>query len=165
MTRTKHSCRGAALSVLALAAMVALASPSRAQVAKLTDIEGIGPRYAAKLEAAGVATPKQLLEVAGPRTGRQHLAEKTGISGETLLRFVNRADLTRVKGVGTQYSGLLEAAGVDTTRELARRNAEHLLEQLGKVNAEKKLVRQLPTRTQVMSWIDAAKALPPAVEY
>ena len=70
-----------------------------------------------------------------------------------------------MKGVGTQYSDLLEAAGVDTTRELARRNADNLLAQLTKVNAEKKLVRQLPTRAQVESWIDAAKALPPAVEY
>ena len=174
MTRMKHWLLGslaprpprvAALSILLLAAGIAFASPSRAQVAKLTDIEGIGPSYAAKLEAAGVATPKQLLEVAGSRTGRQHLSEKTGIAGEQLLRFVNRADLTRVKGVGTQYSDLLEAAGVDTTRELARRNADKLLEQLTKVNAEKKLVRQLPTRTQVESWIAAAKTLPPAVEY
>jgi predicted flap endonuclease-1-like 5' DNA nuclease len=152
-------------ALLVLAAGVALAIPGRAQGEKLTDIEGIGPSYAAKLEAAGVATPEQLLEVAGPRTGRRHLAEKTGISGEQLLRFVNRADLSRVQGVGTQYSDLLEAAGVDTTRELARRNPDKLLEALTKANAEKKRVRQLPTRAQVARWIEAAKALPPAVEY
>lgn len=157
--------RVAGLSLLALAVWIALASPGQAQVGKLSDIEGIGPSYAAKLEAAGVATPKQLLEVAGSRTGRKQLAEKSGISGETLLRFVNRADLTRVKGVGTQYSDLLEAAGVDTTRELARRNPEHLLEQLTKVNAEKKLVRQLPTQAQVEGWVESAKSLPPAVDY
>jgi len=152
-------------SALALVATLALASAGRAQVEKLTDIEGIGPSYAAKLEAAGVATPKQLLEVAGSRTGRQHLSEKTGIGGDQLLRFVNRADLSRVKGVGTQYSDLLEAAGVDTTKELARRNADNLVAALTKANAEKKLVRQLPTKKQVEGWIEAAKGLPAAVEY
>jgi predicted flap endonuclease-1-like 5' DNA nuclease len=157
--------RVAGASLLVLAASVALAPPGRAQVGKLTDIEGIGSGYAARLEAAGVTTPKQLLEAAGSRAGRKQLAEKAGISGETLLRFVNRADLTRVKGVGTQYSDLLEAAGVDTTRELARRNPEHLLEQLTKVNTEKKLVRQLPTQAQVEGWVASAKSLPPAVEY
>ena len=155
----------AVASIVALAASIALASASGAQVAKLTDVEGIGPAYATKLEAAGVKTPKQLLEVAGSRTGRQHLAEKTGIGAEQLLRFVNRADLSRVKGVGTQYSDLLEAAGVDTTKELARRKADNLLAALGKTNEEKKLVRQLPTKSQVEGWIEAAKALPPAVEY
>ena len=171
MTRTKPSLfvsrasRVAGLTLLVLAASLPLASASRAQVGKLTDIEGIGPGYAARLEAAGVATPKQLLQVAGSRTGRKQLAEKAGISGETLLRFVNRADLARVKGVGTQYSDLLEAAGVDTTRELARRNPAHLLEQLTKVNGEKKLVRQLPTPAQVEGWVASAKSLPPAVEY
>lgn len=155
----------ATASLLVLVAGIALASAAAAELAKLTDIEGVGPAYAAKLEAAGVSTPKQLLEAGGTRRGRQHLAEKTGIGSDQLLRFVNRADLSRVKGVGTQYSELLEAAGVDTTKELARRNADNLLAALGKANEEKKLVRQLPTKKQVEGWIASAKTLPPAVEY
>lgn len=149
-----------------LVALVALvAALGRAEVKKLVDVEGIGPVNAAKLEQAGVATPEDLLGKAGTRAGRDKLATATGISSAHLLKWVNRVDLSRVKGVDTQYGDLLEAAGVDTPKELARRNAEHLHAELGKVNAAKKLVREVPTQSQVAKWIDEAKALPVRVEY
>jgi predicted flap endonuclease-1-like 5' DNA nuclease len=149
-----------------LAIILALAGASAiAEVSKLVDVEGIGPGNAAKLEKAGVATPEDLLGKAGTKSGRDHLAEATGISASQLLKWVNRVDLSRVKGVGTQYADLLEAAGVDTPKELARRNPDNLAEQLATVNASKKLVRQLPTSAQVAKWIADAKTLPARVEY
>jgi predicted flap endonuclease-1-like 5' DNA nuclease len=150
--------------MLALAALV-VAGFAGAEVKKLVDVEGIGPANAAKLEQAGVATPEDLLEKAGTRAGRERLAEATGLSAAHLLKWVNRVDLSRVKGVNTQYADLLEAAGVDTPKELARRNAEHLHAQLSSVNASKKLVRELPHMSQLAKWIDEAKALPARVEY
>lgn len=149
--------------MLALAALVAVFAA--AEVKKLVDVEGIGPANAAKLEQAGVVTPEDLLEKAGTRAGRERLGEATGLSAAHLLKWVNRVDLSRVKGVNTQYADLLEAAGVDTPRELARRNAEHLHAQLSSVNGSKKLVRELPTASQLAKWIDEAKALPARVEY
>jgi predicted flap endonuclease-1-like 5' DNA nuclease len=150
--------------MLALAALV-VAGFAGAEVKKLVDVEGIGPANAAKLEQAGVATPEDLLEKGGTRAGRERLAEATGLSAAHLLKWVNRVDLSRVKGVNTQYADLLEAAGVDTPKELARRNAEHLHAQLSSVNASKKLVRELPHMSQLAKWIDEAKALPARVEY
>ena len=132
---------------------------------KLVDVEGIGPANAAKLEKAGVATPEDLLSKAGTRTGRGRLAEATGLSASHLLKWVNRVDLSRVKGVSTQYADLLEAAGVDTPKELARRNPDKLVAQLATVNASKKLVRQVPTASEVARWIEEAKTLPARVEY
>jgi predicted flap endonuclease-1-like 5' DNA nuclease len=131
----------------------------------ITDVEGIGEAYAVKLRAAGVRTTEALLERGGKPKGRKELAEMTGFSEQTILEWVNRADLFRVRGLGSQYTDLLEAAGVDTVRELANRNAEALTAALAKVNAEKNKVNKLPGVAQVNSWIQFAKSLPKGVEY
>ncbi len=134
-------------------------------MAKLHLIEGIGEALAAKLQEVGVTSVEALLEAAKTPQGREELAEKTGISGKLILKWVNRADLFRVKGIGTQYSDLLEAAGVDTVRELAQRNAENLYHKLAEINLEKNLVRRVPPLKNVMNWVAQAKDLPRGVEY
>jgi predicted flap endonuclease-1-like 5' DNA nuclease len=131
----------------------------------ITVIEGIGDAYAVKLRAAGVRTTEALLERGGKQKGRKELAEMIGFSEQTILEWVNRADLFRVRGLGSQYTDLLEAAGVDTVRELANRNAEALTAALAKVNAQKNKVNKIPGATQVQSWIQFAKSLPKGVEY
>lgn len=131
----------------------------------IVDIEGIGGAYEAKLKAVGVATVEKLLEAGATPKGRKDLAEKTGISGDLILKWVNRADLYRIKGVGQEYSDLLEAAGVDTVVELAQRKAENLYAKMVEVNTAKKLVRKMPTQAQVAAWVESAKALPRAVSY
>jgi predicted flap endonuclease-1-like 5' DNA nuclease len=131
----------------------------------ITDIEGIGEVYAVKLRAAGVRSTNALLERGRTPKERKELAAMTGFSEQTILEWVNRADLFRIRGVGGQYSDLLEAAGVDTVRELSKRNAESLTEALAKVNAEKNKVNKLPSLTQVKNWIQIAKSLPTGVEY
>jgi predicted flap endonuclease-1-like 5' DNA nuclease len=132
---------------------------------KIIDIEGIGPVYAEKLQAAGVSTVEQLLEKGATPKGREALATATGIDKSRILSWTNKADLMRVKGVGSEYSDLLEAAGVDTVKELRNRNAANLHAKMTEVNAEKKLVRQLPTLAQVEGYIAHAKELPPVMEY
>lgn len=134
-------------------------------MSKVIDIEGIGPVYAEKLAAVGIKTTEALLEAGKTPKARKELEEKTGISGNLLLEWINRADLFRIKGVGEEYSDLLEAAGVDTVPELAQRNPVNLHQQLVAVNKEKKLVRQLPGANAVQSWVAQAKALPRIVTY
>jgi len=134
-------------------------------MAKLTKIEGIGEFYAQKLREAGIATTQALLEKGATPKGRQEIAEKTDISEKLILEWVNHVDLFRIKGVGEEYSDLLEEAGVDTVPELAQRNAENLHQKLVAVNQEKKLVRQLPAQTQVSDWIEQAKRLPRVITY
>jgi len=129
-------------------------------MADIITIEGIGEVYRAKLQAVDINTTEALLEKGASAKGRKELEEKTGISGTLILEWVNRADLYRIKGVSEEYSDLLEAAGVDTVPELAQRNPDNLYEALVALNAEKKLVRHMPGRAQVASWIAQAKELP-----
>ena len=134
-------------------------------MAKLHEIEGIGATYAAKLEAAGVATLEQLLNHGSSQKGRSELAEKTGIGDALILKWVNRADLARVKGVGSEYADLLELAGVDSVPELGQRSPENLHQKLAQVNANKKAVRQTPSQRQVENWVTQAKELPRVVTH
>lgn len=132
---------------------------------KISDIEGIGPSFAQKLKRVGISSPQSLLKEGSTSKGRKLIAEKGGISDSLILEWVNRADLFRIKGVGGQYSDLLEAAGVDTVPELATRNANNLHQKILETNQEKTLVRKPPTLSQVDEWIRQAKQLPRAVNY
>lgn len=134
-------------------------------MAKLIKVEGIGEVYSQKLQEAGIQTTQALLGKGASSRGRREIAEKTGVSETLILGWVNRADLFRIKGVGEEYSDLLEASGVDTVPELAQRNPENLHQKMMAVNQERKLVRQLPTQAQVEDWIEQAKRLPRVVTY
>ena len=131
----------------------------------ITDIEGIGEAYAVKLRQAGVSTTESLLQKGSTPKGRQELAKATGFSTKMILKWVNRADLYRVSGIGAQYSDLLEAAGVDTVPELATRKPEALLEALAKVNEKKNLVNLITGLSRVEAWVKQAKSLKRVVEY
>ena len=116
-------------------------------------IEGIGPKRGAKLRAANCSSPAQLLRDGATRTGRKNIAKTTGLSDSIVLRCVNMADLFRIKGVATQDAELLEAAGVDTVKELRNRNPANLAAAMKETNAKKKLVRQVPNESMVKNWL------------
>jgi predicted flap endonuclease-1-like 5' DNA nuclease len=134
-------------------------------MAKLETIEGIGPVYAQKLRESGISTIEALLKTGATPTGRKELQEASGIGAEFILDWVNRADLMRIRGVGEEYSDLLEKGGVDTVVELAQRNPENLYQKLMAVNAEKRLVRRPPSSSMVEDWVRQAKVLPRVVSY
>jgi predicted flap endonuclease-1-like 5' DNA nuclease len=134
-------------------------------VTKLDEIEGIGPSYATALKNASIDTIEERLAVGGSPAGRDTIAEKSGLSPKLILEWVNHADLMRIKGVGSEYADLLEAAGVDSVPELAQRNAANLAATLGDVNEAKNLVRRVPTEGEVTAWVAEAKTLPRAVQY
>ena len=132
---------------------------------KLIDVEGIGPVYAEKLAPFGITTTAGLLKVAASRKGRAALAAKAEISEKLILEWVNHADLVRVKGVGSEYSDLLEEAGVDTVKELRNRNPENLYNAILEANRKKKLVRRVPSLKEVTAWVVAAKQLEPLITH
>jgi predicted flap endonuclease-1-like 5' DNA nuclease len=134
-------------------------------MASIDAIEGIGHKYATKLRKARVRTTEALLKHGANKRGRKQLAEATGIPERQILEWVNRADLMRIKGVGEEYSDLLEASGVDTVKELRRRNAANLLTAMIEINRKKDLVRRLPTEGMVQRWVDHAKDLDPIVTH
>ncbi len=134
-------------------------------MASISAIEGIGETYGAKLKALGINTTEALLERAATPKGRRDLAEALGVSEKLVLKWANRADLFRVKGIGEEFSDLLEAAGVDTVPELAQRVPENLHKKLLEVNASKKLVRRPPSLSEVTDWVEQAKQLPRVLTY
>ena len=133
--------------------------------ASLEYVEGIGPVYAAKLNAIGINSLLDLLEKGAYPKGREEIAENAEIGHELVLSWVNHVDLYRIKGVGSEYADLLERAGVDTVVELSRRNPENLLAALETVNEDQKLVRKMPVLSQVQDWIEQAKSLPRKINY
>lgn len=134
-------------------------------MARIAEIKGVSSVQAEKLGSVNLNTTEDLLAAAATPDARKALAEATGFSASTILEWANRADLHRVKGIGEQYSDLLEAAGVDTVPELAQRRPENLVKKLAEVNEVKKLVHKLPTESQVADWVDQAKALPRLLHY
>lgn len=133
---------------------------------KLEDVEGIGPIEAEKFTLAGIGSGDALLEQGATAGGRAAIEKATGISGTLILKWVNRLDLMRVKGVGSEYSDLLEVAGVDSPAELAQRNAANLATTFEEVVAARPgTVRRIPTEAEVAGWIAEAKALPKVVKH
>jgi predicted flap endonuclease-1-like 5' DNA nuclease len=129
------------------------------------DLTGIGPEVAAALKSVGIRTTARLLEEAKTPKGRQRLALKTGIDEKRLLRWANMADRMRIKGVGEDYAELLQAAGVDTVKELKYRNPARLAKAMAEANARRKLVRVLPSDRAVERWIEHAKRLQLKISY
>ena len=132
---------------------------------KIEDIEGINKVYGKKLRDRGIGSVKKLLEEGGTRKGRETLAKDLGISPKLMLEWVNHADLYRVKGIGSEYSDLLEAAGVDSVKELAQRKPENLHAKLKEVNDAKKLVRRGIGLKMCENFVAHAKDLPRAVSH
>lgn len=132
---------------------------------KVEKIEGVGPKYAEKLSKAGITNTKQLLDKAATRKARKELATTTGVDETLILKWANMSDLMRIKGVGEEFSELLEVAGVDTVKELAKRRPDNLRQAMIDANTKRKLVRQLPSLAQLESWVKQAKEMPPMMSY
>lgn len=134
-------------------------------MSKLGMIEGIGESYEMKLKEAGITSVEGLLAACSSKKDRVNIALKTGITEKLILKWANHADLIRIKGIGGEYAELLEAAGVDTVPELSKRKPDNLLAKMMEVNEAKKLVRKMPVKKQVESWIQQAAKLPRALQY
>jgi hypothetical protein len=126
---------------------------------KIIDIEGIGPNYAARLEAQGIRTVSDLLEKGGTKKGRAIIAELTGLPENLIITWVNHADLHRIKGVAGQFAELLEAAGVDTVIEFATRNPGNLHVKLVETNEKFGLSGRVPSVESLKEMIEEAKTL------
>src|SRR5438128_962606 len=131
----------------------------------ITDIAGIEADVATALKSVGIRTTTKLLEQAKSPKDRHRLATKTGLSEKSILCWANMADRMRIKGVGEDYATLLQAAGVDTVKELKYRNPAKLAKAMADANARRKLVRVLPSDRAVVRWIEHAKKLQLKITY
>ena len=134
-------------------------------VYKVETIEGVGEVYAQKLNAVGVKTTDDILVKCATPKGRKELAEASGISEKLILKWANHSDLMRINGVAGQFAELLEAAGVDTVKELQHRAPANLKAKLDEVNAVKNLVNRVPNLPEIESMVAQAKELAPVLTY
>src|SRR5262249_47351456 len=128
-------------------------------------VDGISPGIAKKLVDAKVRTTRKLLQSASTPQGRKLLAQRIGLDAATILRCANMADRMRIKGVGRESAELLEAAGVDTVRELRYRNPANLASRMKGAMKSAKLTRPLPSEKVVARWIEDAKKLKLEIRY
>jgi hypothetical protein len=131
----------------------------------ITDIDGIDGDAAAILKSVGIRSTERLLEAARTVKGRKMLAIKTGFDEKQLLCWANVADRMRIKGIRKEYAGLLQAAGVDTVKELKYRNPANLASAMAEANRKRKMVRLLPSVKVVENWIENAKTLELMIKY
>lgn len=131
----------------------------------IADLRAIEPDATVTLKKAGIRTTERLLEAAKDAKGRRKLAERTGLPEKNILRWANLSDKLRIKGVGEDYANLLQAAGVDTVKELKYRNPAKLAKAMADANVKRKLVRVLPSDRAVVRWIDQARKLPLKISY
>jgi Domain of unknown function (DUF4332) len=131
----------------------------------IADLGCIDPALVPRLKSLGIRTSDKLLDAAGSLRGRKIISQKTGINEKSLLCVANKIDRMRVKGVGHDYAELLHMAGVDTIRELKYRNPKRLAEAMAEANAQRKLVRVLPSVQTVKGWIEHAKKLSIKISY
>lgn len=132
---------------------------------EITEIEGVGESYGAKLNEAGIKDTQALLTQCCDKAGRSATAEKTGISEKLLLTWANMADLMRLKGVAGQFAELMHGSGVDTVKELRTRNAENLAVKMAEVKEDKGYTKASPAASVVQGWIDQAKEIEPLITH
>ena len=125
----------------------------------ITDIEGIEGEKAAILKSVQIRTTERLLETARTVKGRKALAEKTGLDEKQLLCWANGADRMRIPGISKEYAELLQAAGVNTVKELRYRSPANLAKAMAAANQKRKMVRLLPSEKVVGRWIESAQKL------
>lgn len=132
---------------------------------RILDLHCLESAEASRLVEFGIASTDRLLLIAAHKQGREDIAEETGIKEDRILQLVHVADLMRVKGVGPEYCLLLDHVGVHTLKQLGRRSAERLYEDLIDRNEEGRLVRRLPSPSDVDQWVDGARLLDSVIRY
>jgi predicted flap endonuclease-1-like 5' DNA nuclease len=151
------------VELLSVSELEAQQDPSKAAekpAQAVIDIAGIGPTYSATLrERASIHTTDDLLEQGGTPSKRAALAAQTGISEKLLTRWVRRADLMRIDGVGEEYGELLECAGLESVAQLARGKPGQVYDKLRMANATRQVVERLPAAKEIQDWIEQAKTL------
>lgn len=131
---------------------------------RLTELKTADVKQVEALAQAGVASTDKLLAMAATPDGRKELAQKSGLDVAHILHLANRADLSRIKGIGPIFSDLLEYSGVDTVLELSRRVPANLHEKLVKMS-ETHHTQRVPRPDEVESWVTQAKSLSPVMKY
>ena len=140
-------------------------SPELRHPLPISKLRGVPPRARLRLKSQRITTCAQLLSTAGDAVSRAALVETTGIDTDVLLRLVQRADMARIRGIGTVFGLMLEELDIPDVEQLARQTPGELHAALRAYNLEERLARRSPTMEEVVDWIETAQSLPVIVSY
>jgi predicted flap endonuclease-1-like 5' DNA nuclease len=119
-------------------------------------LEGIGPRYATRLNAVGVVTVGQLVDA-----DAEEVAGLIETTPEQVREWQSMARLVQVKGVGPQWAEALARVGVRDQEDLAHREPRELANAIARLNAGKvRVTARDPPPATVRAWIRAAGGRP-----
>lgn len=131
----------------------------------ISKLRGVPQRTRVLLKARRITSCGQLLEATGAIEKREQLARTTGIDPDLLTMLVQRADMSRVNGVGAVFGMMLEDLGIRDVQSLADQNIEELHQELRSYNQQERLARRSPTPEEVDGWVTQARALQPLITY
>ncbi len=131
----------------------------------ISKLLGVPAAARVKLKRQRITTCAQLLTAAATAPERAALAATTRIDPETLQLLVRRADLARIRGIGTVFGLMLEEVGVSDIEQLAGQDAAKLHAALRSFNMHERLARRSPTMEEVSEWVSKARMLPIVITY
>jgi hypothetical protein len=121
----------------------------------------IPQREAMKLLGAHLYMTDDLLRAAASAGARKQLARRLGLRAARLDQLVRYADVLRLQNIGPEWVMLLEATGLKSIPDLARRSPPELARKADAVNRARRLADPGPTEAQMRDWISQAAKLPP----
>lgn len=131
----------------------------------LTKIKGMNQAEVEAMANCGVNTVEQLLEAGASRIGRMRLTDKTRIPEETILRWVQLADIMRIPKLNQLTSVMIEQAGIFSPMDLASFGTRRLLVRLSRVAAKQRLIWSLPSVAEIENYVAEARKLQRFVTY
>lgn len=123
------------------------------------DVEGIGETYGPQLAEIGIEDTRDLWNADVDR-----IAEALDASPKTVTRWQQMAELIAIDGIGPQYAELLARSGIHSVDELARADAEELVEAIETKQKDLlvKIQGNVIRTDRVQGWIDSAQAHDPS---
>ncbi len=128
-----------------------------------SDFDGILDVQILRLRELGIESLQSLQKATSDPSGREVIARKSGLNTQQILRWLNRRDLFRIRGMNHEYLELLERAEVASMGKLALCDADQLNNSLIKLSEKNHRNGRLPGLLKVLNWVAQAKHLPAMV--
>lgn len=118
----------------------------------------VGKKYRVMLKKAKITTTGEILERGICRTSRENLANELGISERLISKWVNLADLLRVKGIGKRYLKLLDKIGIGNLNKLSKQGPDNILQKIDSLDQEDlKKIKRKPSLKTIRRWIEESR--------
>jgi hypothetical protein len=135
------------------------------QAFKLRGFRGVDLEGIDRLEAAGVVTVEDMLQVGSTPQARRRLSEGAGVAPEMVLELVKLSDLSRLEGVKGVRARLYYDAGLDTPAKFTEWEPEALRHYLIEWVARTGFEGIAPLPKELRNAIATARQLPEVVQY